>query len=190
MRLSGGLHRCEGRVELYQNGAWGTVCDDAWDLPDAQVVCRLLGCGDAIAAHVESFFGPGAGTILLDNVKCTGTELSLWQCSHIPRDVHNCDHSEDAGVTCSLTWLHPPWKATPLPPVVYRVSGNGVCRRQDMYIFVNIHSHWYAEDINSYWMIWNQKKWQIMLIYRKLVDFILFMHFMNVWIPNTYKLYV
>ncbi|XP_060768187.1 scavenger receptor cysteine-rich domain-containing group B protein [Neoarius graeffei] len=103
MRLSDGPHRCEGRVELYQSGAWGTVCDDAWDLPDAQVVCRLLGCGDAIAAQVESFFGPGAGTILLDNVKCTGTEMSLQQCSHIPWDVHNCDHSEDAGVTCSLT---------------------------------------------------------------------------------------
>lgn len=108
MRLSDGPHRCEGRVELYQSGAWGTVCDDAWDLPDAQVVCRLLGCGDAIAAQVESFFGPGAGTILLDNVKCTGTEMSLQQCSHIPWDVHNCDHSEDAGVTCSLTWLPPP----------------------------------------------------------------------------------
>ncbi|TTG47518.1 Scavenger receptor cysteine-rich domain-containing group B protein [Bagarius yarrelli] len=103
MRLSGGPHRCEGRVELYQHGAWGTVCDDAWDLPDAQVVCRLLGCGDAITAHLESFFGPGLGIIHLDNVKCTGTELSLQQCSHIPWDVHNCDHSEDAGVTCSLT---------------------------------------------------------------------------------------
>ncbi|XP_062845269.1 scavenger receptor cysteine-rich domain-containing group B protein [Trichomycterus rosablanca] len=101
LRLSGGRHRCEGRVELYQHG-WGTVCDDAWDLPDAQVVCRLLGCGDAVAARGESFFGPGVGTIVMDNVKCTGTEASLQQCSHIPWNVHNCDHSEDAGVTCSL----------------------------------------------------------------------------------------
>lgn len=101
MKLLGGRHRCEGRVELYRQG-WGTICDDAWDLPDAQIVCRLLGCGDAVAARGESFFGPGVGTIIMDNVKCTGTEASLLQCSHIPWDVHNCDHSEDAGVTCSL----------------------------------------------------------------------------------------
>lgn len=103
MRLVGGEHRCEGRVEMYLNSGWGTVCDDAWDLPDAQVVCRQLGCGEATAARVEAFFGPGTGTILLDNLKCRGSEASLQQCSHISWNVHNCDHTEDAGVTCSLS---------------------------------------------------------------------------------------
>ncbi|KAM9847030.1 scavenger receptor cysteine-rich domain-containing group B protein [Aulostomus maculatus] len=103
VRLVGGQHHCEGRVEMYLNSGWGTVCDDAWDLPDAQVVCRQLGCGDAMAARGEAFFGPGMGTILLDNLKCSGTEPSLQLCSHISWNVHNCDHSEDAGVTCSLS---------------------------------------------------------------------------------------
>lgn len=103
MRLVGGEHQCEGRVEMYTNSGWGTVCDDAWDLPDAQVVCRQLGCGMALVAQGDAFFGPGVGTILLDNLKCTGFEASLQECSHIPWDVHNCDHSEDAGVTCSLS---------------------------------------------------------------------------------------
>nr|XP_061801614.1 scavenger receptor cysteine-rich domain-containing group B protein-like [Nerophis lumbriciformis] len=103
LRLVNGQHVCEGRLEIYLNSQWGTVCDDAWDIPDAKVVCRQLGCGDAVVAWGEAYFGQGTGTILLDNLKCNGTELSLQNCSHIPWNVHNCDHSEDVGVTCSLS---------------------------------------------------------------------------------------
>ncbi|XP_034149354.1 scavenger receptor cysteine-rich domain-containing group B protein [Esox lucius] len=103
VRLMGGQHHCEGRVEIFSGARWGTVCDDAWDMPDAKVVCHQLGCGQAVAARAEAFFGPGSGAILLDNLKCHGSESSLHLCSHIPWDVHNCDHSEDAGVTCSLS---------------------------------------------------------------------------------------
>ncbi|KAI7812334.1 scavenger receptor cysteine-rich domain-containing group B protein [Triplophysa rosa] len=101
-RLVGGQHRCEGRVEMYLRGEWGTVCDDAWDIPDAKVVCRQTGCGLPRDVQVQAFFGQGRGTILLDNLKCTGTEANLLQCSHIAWNVHNCDHSEDASVTCAL----------------------------------------------------------------------------------------
>uniref|UniRef100_A0A3Q3MS57 Soluble scavenger receptor cysteine-rich domain-containing protein SSC5D n=1 Tax=Labrus bergylta TaxID=56723 RepID=A0A3Q3MS57_9LABR len=103
VRLVDGQHHCEGRVEMFSNSEWGTVCDDAWDLPDAKVVCRQMGCGDAAAARGEAFFGPGTGTILLDNLKCSGEEASLKDCSHISWKMHNCDHTEDAGVTCSLS---------------------------------------------------------------------------------------
>nr|XP_013813669.1 PREDICTED: scavenger receptor cysteine-rich domain-containing group B protein [Apteryx mantelli mantelli] len=102
LRLVNGSHRCEGRVEIFYLSQWGTVCDDAWDLRDAKVVCRQLGCGHAVAAWGEARYGRGVGYIFLDNLKCKGNEASLLRCSHIRWDVHNCDHSEDAGALCSL----------------------------------------------------------------------------------------
>ncbi|XP_015428121.1 PREDICTED: putative DMBT1-like protein [Myotis davidii] len=101
LRLAGGSGPCSGRVEVLRQGAWGTVCDDLWDLNEAEVVCRQLGCGRAIAALGKAHFGPGSGEILLDNVQCSGAERHLGQCVHSGWAEHNCGHHEDAGVTCS-----------------------------------------------------------------------------------------
>uniref|UniRef100_W5NBL1 SRCR domain-containing protein n=1 Tax=Lepisosteus oculatus TaxID=7918 RepID=W5NBL1_LEPOC len=104
LRLVGGGGHCSGRVEVYHNGSWGTVCDDSWDLQDAQVVCRQLGCGDTVGTVANTSFGPGNGTIWLDEVNCRGSELHLWDCWHLPLGQSDCRHKEDAGVTCTGEW--------------------------------------------------------------------------------------
>ncbi len=42
IRLQGGT-TTQGRVEVCNNNVWGTVCDDLFGTPDAQVACRQLG---------------------------------------------------------------------------------------------------------------------------------------------------
>ncbi|XP_069783110.1 scavenger receptor cysteine-rich domain-containing protein DMBT1-like isoform X2 [Narcine bancroftii] len=101
IRLINGTHGCAGRVEVMNNRTWGTVCDDQWDLNDGHVVCRELGCGHAILAKTHAYFGPGTGSITLDDLECQGSELFLWQCPSRHWGVHNCNHNEDAGVVCS-----------------------------------------------------------------------------------------
>ena len=75
------------------------ICDDKWDLLDAQVVCNQLGLGPAIAATKRSFFGLAEEEFGIDNVECIGSENSILDCEL--SKIHNCDQNEAAGVICS-----------------------------------------------------------------------------------------
>ncbi|XP_062891016.1 deleted in malignant brain tumors 1 protein-like isoform X5 [Mobula hypostoma] len=101
IRVVGGSDRCSGRLEVSYNGEWGTVCHDGWDMKDAKVACKQLGCGPPTAALRSAHFGQGNGKIWMDDVACKGEELSLWECSFPGWGINNCGHGEDAGVNCT-----------------------------------------------------------------------------------------
>ena len=105
IRLVGGSNVNEGRVEIYFNKTWSTVCHNYWQTEDAMVVCRQLGLPQSNAQPVgDSVFGQGSGQIWLNSVPCTGSEDSLYECPGYFdqwEGTPGCDHSGDAGVICT-----------------------------------------------------------------------------------------
>ncbi|XP_066428582.1 scavenger receptor cysteine-rich type 1 protein M130-like [Eleutherodactylus coqui] len=101
LRLVDGPGRCAGRVEIYHDGRWGTICDDSWDEADADVVCKQLGCGHGVRATTGVYYGRGTGDIWLDDVECEGNERYIRDCPAKQFGDHDCGHKEDAGVICS-----------------------------------------------------------------------------------------
>ena len=110
IRLVSQAHAFEGRVEVFIDGQWGTVCDDFFDIRDAQVICRQLALGppvEIIRKLSQSHLNVTESTlpILLDDLECGGTEQRLIDCEF---NTHNCFHDEDIGLVCSA----PPVQAT------------------------------------------------------------------------------
>ena len=106
IRLVGTNYHYYGRVEVYHNGIWGTVCDDGWDNTDATVVCRQLGFYFSPYAYGSAQYGQGTGPIWLSNISCIGNESSLVDCSQSSAGTNNCTHSDDAAVSCDSYYYY------------------------------------------------------------------------------------
>ena len=87
-----------GRVEVLHLNQWGTICSDNWDIKDGNAACRNLGYSKATAVKK---FGAGTGRIWLDEVGCKDKDTDLIRhCFHKGWGIHDCSHSQDAGVVC------------------------------------------------------------------------------------------
>lgn len=122
VRLVNGATESEGRVEVCYGNTWGTVCDDYWGAPDANVVCHQLGHHSSgwkliltfiqyvyscmyptigAITYRSAYFGRGTGPIIIRRVSCSGSESALLQCPWSAyENTYGCYHYEDAGVRC------------------------------------------------------------------------------------------
>lgn len=98
LRLSGGPNECAGNVEIYYLGLWEKVCGHLWDMQDAQVVCRQLGCGFPVAI-MYPFPPSDSYSYLFTEMNCAGNEDFLWYCPH--EYLHGPCYYGTASVICS-----------------------------------------------------------------------------------------
>lgn len=108
IRLLGGETDHEGRLQVYLDGKWGTVCDYNWNIINAALVCHQLGLAlnpyDWQLQHAEI---PNAGTtedVILSNVKCTEHDTDITTCRaeklHLGQFDNSCSHENDVGIRC------------------------------------------------------------------------------------------
>ena len=106
VRFGGSSKANEGYVELNVNGrGWKGVCDDWFGINDAHVICRMKGYpeGAEMAYQASKPFGHGASrdSFAVDDLRCTGTELSIVECKHANWYTDNCSKGEWAAVKCT-----------------------------------------------------------------------------------------
>ena len=119
--MGDGSTASHGLVEVKAiNGSWGGLCDDQFDIHDANVICQMLGFPGAEMVYKGGFddlatdiFGIDdlvSGTnFAMDDLECTGMESSIHDCvfneygNSEEQGMEwndNCSASENAGLKC------------------------------------------------------------------------------------------
>ncbi|XP_051805676.1 scavenger receptor cysteine-rich type 1 protein M130-like [Acanthochromis polyacanthus] len=96
VRLQFGTHLCSGSLEVKWNQVWSSVCSDGFDLQDAEVVCRELGCGSPSGFKGKLYEEARKG---IPEFRCGGHESALLQCERSDRDT--CSPGTAVTLTCS-----------------------------------------------------------------------------------------
>ncbi|XP_051813983.1 scavenger receptor cysteine-rich type 1 protein M160-like [Acanthochromis polyacanthus] len=136
VRLVGGTHRCSGRLQVKRNQVWSSVCSDGFDLQDAEVVCRELGCGSPSGFKEELY---GEAPEWIPEFRCGGHESALLHCERSDRDT--CSPGTTVTLTCSA------------PDQVRLVGNRSTCAGE---LQMKVHEDWRpAVDEDWYW----SQKW-------------------------------
>lgn len=101
MKLVDGGSRCAGRVEVLYRKEWGTVDEEYFNTEAATLLCKELGCGEAIATPRNAHFGLGTGPVWMVVPDCSGTEDTLKDCLTGEWCTNVSKHDNDAGLVCS-----------------------------------------------------------------------------------------
>ena len=108
-----GSSATEGIVEVFNTTSkdWGVICSNSFDIIDAHVICKMLNFETAKVALADGaaadLYGtlPTGSNFILDNLKCDGSESSVWECPLSNEVTEVCVASKAAGVICSESKL-------------------------------------------------------------------------------------
>ncbi|XP_073693828.1 antigen WC1.1-like [Garra rufa] len=96
-----GDSRCSGRLEIFHDQTWMSVCDAAFDQQDAEVVCRELDCGAPVQVLGTAAFGKGDTQMWTQEIQCRGNESQIHLCPTSPSYENNCSHEYSVGLMCA-----------------------------------------------------------------------------------------
>ena len=105
VQLVGGKSENEGRVEIYYNNTWGTVCSTYWNKYDSNTVCWQLGYTEAIKYYLSPLSDQENSPVWMNKVYCGAYEICLGKCPFAGFGDNNCRHRQDVFVSCKGT-LH------------------------------------------------------------------------------------
>ncbi|MXQ98556.1 hypothetical protein E5288_WYG002193 [Bos mutus] len=101
LRMVNEDQQCAGRLEVFYNGTWGSVCCSPVEDITLSVICREPGCGDSGTLNSSVALRKGSRPRWVDGIRCQKTDTSLWQCPSDPWKYSSCSPKEEAYISCA-----------------------------------------------------------------------------------------
>ena len=101
LRMVNEDQQCAGRLEVFYNGTWGSVCCSPVEDITLSMICREPGCGDSGTLNSSVALRKGSRPRWVDGIRCQKTDTSLWQCPSDPWKYSSCSPKEEAYISCA-----------------------------------------------------------------------------------------